>query len=538
MSVAVTQEGNSGSNGPTSPDPMKPLPSKPWWHRHCEPEDRRRVMTDLAIRRVEHWAFRFTLMLTLSVVVATMGLSLNSAAVVIGAMLLAPLMQPVLATGASLSMALPGKSIRSITRVILASVWCVAVAWLISKILPRQPFTDEVLSRTRPDIRDLIVALAAGTAGAYATVRNDVSASLPGVAVAVALVPPLGALGITIEAGDTARAQGAALLYTTNLAAIVFASIVVFVVTGFVPPRRLANKLSGLVLAAVTLAAAVAVVAYPLYQASQASIEATEDLDYAEERVDVWLGDRNLERSVRITGSTIVVDVRGFDAPPDQSTLEADLATRFPDSDVLVEWIRLERATTTTTAPPTPDERLLSEVRTEVVAWLDESGIDYRLDTVSIADSTVRIDAAGSGDPPSLTELGDRLAAINPSFTPRMNWTQRETIRPGDGVVTPLELTTQSMRNEVELWGATRGWIVRDLVYDGERLMVEIAGPREPTTADVRRLEGALDELDAPYELDLYFVQRSFVTTTTAPEPTTTAPEPTTTAPEPTTTTE
>lgn len=479
-------------------------------------------MSDLAIRRVEHWAYRFTLMLTLSVVVATMGLSLNSAAVVIGAMLLAPLMQPVLATGASLSMALPGKSARSAIRVVLASVWCVLVAWLISRVLPEQPFTDEVLSRTRPDIRDLIVALAAGTAGAYATVREDASSSLPGVAVAVALVPPLGALGITLEAGDTARAQGAALLYTTNLAAIIFASIVVFVATGFVPPRRLATKLSRLVLAAVTLAAVVAIVAYPLYQASQASIRDTEDLDYAEERVDVWLGERNLERTVHITGNTIVVDVRGFDAPPDQSTLEADLATRFPASDVLVEWIRLERATTTTTAPPDPDEQLLADVRAEVLAWLEESGIEFQLETVSIADSTVRIDAAGSGDPPSLTDLGDRLGAVDSSFTPRLNWTKRETIRPGDDAVTPLELTTQSMRSEVELWGATRGWIVRDLAYDGNRLMVEIAGPREPTTADVIRLRRLLDELGTPYELDLYFVQRTFVTTTTAPEVTVT----------------
>ena len=72
-----------------------------WWHRHYTPEDRRRVLADLAVSKVEHWAWRFVTMLTLSVVVAVMGLALNSAAVVIGAMLLAPLMQPVLATGAS-----------------------------------------------------------------------------------------------------------------------------------------------------------------------------------------------------------------------------------------------------------------------------------------------------------------------------------------------------------------------------------------------------------------------------------------------------
>ena len=196
------------------------------------------MMAELAIKRQEHWAYRFTVMITLSVIVAVMGLSANSAAVVIGAMLLAPLMQPVLGTAACISMALFRKSLRSFTVVVLATVWAIALSYVLAALFVNGELPGEVTSRTAPDIRDLVVALAAGTAGAYATVRKDASASLPGVAVAVALVPPLGAVGISLEAGNTTFAWGAMLLYTTNLFAIVLAGVVVFVVTGFVPPRR------------------------------------------------------------------------------------------------------------------------------------------------------------------------------------------------------------------------------------------------------------------------------------------------------------
>ena len=123
-------------------------------------------------------------------------------------------------------------------------------------------------SRTAPDIRDLVVALAAGTAGSYATVRKDASSSLPGVAVAVALVPPLAAVGISLEAGNLTFAWGAMLLYTTNLFAIVVAGFVVFVVTGFVPPRRLATTFRRSSLAAAAVGIVVIAIARPLHSGS------------------------------------------------------------------------------------------------------------------------------------------------------------------------------------------------------------------------------------------------------------------------------
>ncbi len=137
-----------------------------WWHRHLNSEERQRVMAELAIKRQEHWAYRFTAMITLSVIVAVMGLSADSAAVVIGAMLLAPLMQPVLATAACIAMALFRKSLRSFGVVALATLWAIVLSYVLAALFVNGELPNEVTSRTAPDIRDLVVALAAGTAGA------------------------------------------------------------------------------------------------------------------------------------------------------------------------------------------------------------------------------------------------------------------------------------------------------------------------------------------------------------------------------------
>ncbi|WP_423982007.1 DUF389 domain-containing protein, partial [Ilumatobacter sp.] len=135
------------------------------WPPHLEPEERQRIMAELGIKREPHWAFRFSVMLGLSVVVAVMGLSADSAAVVIGAMLLAPLMQPVLAVAACISMALFRKALRSAWYVVVASAGSILLAYILSALFVNGELAPEVTSRTAPDIRDLVVALGAGAAG-------------------------------------------------------------------------------------------------------------------------------------------------------------------------------------------------------------------------------------------------------------------------------------------------------------------------------------------------------------------------------------
>ena len=121
-----------------------------WWHRHLESEERQRVMTELAIKRQDHNAFRFGLMIALSVIVAVMGMSADSAAVVIGAMLLAPLMQPVLATAACIAMALFRRAATAFGVVLLATVGSVVLAYVLSALFVNGELPDEVTSRTAP----------------------------------------------------------------------------------------------------------------------------------------------------------------------------------------------------------------------------------------------------------------------------------------------------------------------------------------------------------------------------------------------------
>lgn len=499
--------------------PFAAITDPAWWHRHLDPEERRRVMDELAMTRVDHWGWRFTVMLTLSVVVAVMGLSANSAAVVIGAMLLAPLMTPVLATAASLSMSLWTKALVSLIRVVVATAWCIGLAYVLSLILPDGPLPAEVQARTQPDIRDLVVALAAGAAGSYATVRRDASAALPGVAVAVALVPPLGTVGITLEAGVMDLAVGAMLLYTTNLAAIIFAGVMVFIATGFVPPRRLSNTGLQLLVAGVIAAAVVAVIAVPLFRSSAKAVAAVEDEVAARAIVEEWLDGRDLSPQVDVDEDRVLVELRGFEPPPDDGELTVALQRQLGERPVLVEWIRTERATTTAPAVLSDEEALLNEVRALVDTWLNDNaaalGADFALEHVSINDGVVRVDVAGSGSPPSVEDLVASFATeLDVDLAARLNWTERKTITPGATTTTipPLELIELNMRGVVDIWAAENGLTVENFGYDGEAAIVEVTGSQEPLiyglTADIENLA------EGEVRVDVLYTERRRVTTT------------------------
>jgi uncharacterized hydrophobic protein (TIGR00271 family) len=188
---------------------------------------------------------RFSVLLVLSTTIAGLGLIADSAAVVIGAMLIAPLMTPILAVGGA---AVHGQSRRLLTSgaVLLGgTVGAVATGWLVAATMPGEltadELTGELLARTAPSLLDLGIAIAAGLAGGFVLTHPRAGSSLPGVAIAVALVPPLATVGITLQVGATSAALGALLLYTTNMVAIILSAMIVMLASGFVPPevRRL-----------------------------------------------------------------------------------------------------------------------------------------------------------------------------------------------------------------------------------------------------------------------------------------------------------
>lgn len=175
---------------------------------------------------------KFALLLTLAVVIATMGLLRNSGAVIIAAMLVAPLMTPILGIASSIVMGWVGRASYLLLIVWLAAAASVFVAWLIVWLsdFPRGIIIpNEILSRTDPGAEDLVVALAAGVAGAYVQIQKSEISLLPGAAIGVSLVPPLAAAGILLYFGQPSRAYEAMLLFATNFGAIILSACIVYV---------------------------------------------------------------------------------------------------------------------------------------------------------------------------------------------------------------------------------------------------------------------------------------------------------------------
>ncbi|MGI9613217.1 MAG: DUF389 domain-containing protein, partial [Acidimicrobiales bacterium] len=362
---------------------------------------------------------------------------------------------------------------------------------------------------------------AAGMAGAYATVRKDASSSLPGVAVAVALVPPLATIGITLEAGKLELARGASLLYFTNLAAIVFAGVMVFIATGFVPPRRLANTAVQLLVAGVIALAVVVAVSLPLYQSSVEAVQAVEDELRATAIVDEWLiGRDDLQREIDVGDDRVRVQLRGFDNPPSDDLLRPKLEDAFgEDVTVIVEFVRTEGATTTTVLPPSEEQTLIAEVEPVVDEWLAQSddGNGYERQDIRVVGGRVVVDVTGSGDPPSVDELEAALAAAGlPSVG--VNWTLRQAITTTPEE-TPTELVTARLDPVVTEWADRYSVEVTLFAFDGERVTIEASGPDAPPinvlVDDIRDIVGEID--GQPVPVDVLFTERQRLTTTIVP---------------------
>jgi len=176
---------------------------------------------------------RYWLLLPLSAVIASAGVVSDSTATVIGAMIVAPLMTPIL--GIVLAVVLTdGPNLRrSLLLVVTGAAAVVAVAWILGFFVPYPVVaatSTQVASRISPRLVDLIAALATGAVGSVALARSDISDTLPGVAIAISLVPPLAVVGLTLESGAPHQALGALLLFATNVIAIVASGIVVMAV--------------------------------------------------------------------------------------------------------------------------------------------------------------------------------------------------------------------------------------------------------------------------------------------------------------------
>ncbi|MBN2472491.1 MAG: TIGR00341 family protein, partial [Anaerolineae bacterium] len=173
----------------------------------------------------------YTLVL-LSSLIASLGLLQNSTAVIIGAMLIAPLMAPLMGFALGLTQGKPHLMQEAIFTILKAILLVLVLTALLGTIWPVKTPTDEMLARGTPSLLDMLVAMFSGAVGAYALARKEVSSTLAGVSIAAALMPPLCTVGMAYAAGETRLASGAFLLFLTNIVSISLAAAGMFVWMG------------------------------------------------------------------------------------------------------------------------------------------------------------------------------------------------------------------------------------------------------------------------------------------------------------------
>lgn len=208
---------------------LKPLP----YVRHAATEDFKDLF--LILRENARPSSAFLVLMVLSSLLAACGLYADSGPVIIGAMILAPLMAPIVSLAMGISrqdMSLISTSFRTLGYGVLVAILCSAA---VAVLLPLQSVTREIGARLTPNLLDLGVAIISGIAGAYAHARQEIARSLAGVAIAVALVPPLVVTGIGLGWFNLGVFLGALLLFLTNLVGILFAATITFSLLGFSP---------------------------------------------------------------------------------------------------------------------------------------------------------------------------------------------------------------------------------------------------------------------------------------------------------------
>ena len=223
---------------------------------HASKEQYTSLFTNL--REESRLSQNFMVLLIFATMIATFGLFINSASVIIGAMLLAPLMQPIVSLSMGVLRQDTSLELNGAKTIAIGVLSVLATAAIIALFTPIERLTTEMSGRLSPTILDLFVAIVSGMAAAYAKSNAKILGSLAGVAIAVVLVPPIAVAGIGLGWMDWSMFSSAFLLFITNLVGIVFSAAFTFAILGF-SPLYLAKK------GIVTWLMIVALVSVPLY---------------------------------------------------------------------------------------------------------------------------------------------------------------------------------------------------------------------------------------------------------------------------------
>lgn len=220
------------------PKPQDVFVERNFFSEDIPVSERTNAFNRLFFHYKKDWQTSFALMLFLSAGIASLGLSLDSSATIIGAMIIAPLGQPILALGGAIALGWKIQSLRMFRITIVGVLSALAMSYAIGLTLPETTPNQQILIRTSPDLRDLGVAAFAGAAGAYGYYRSEFSTLLSGVAISVALITPLCACGLMLEQEDLILASGSFLLFVTNFIGVSFSALLVFFILGIKQKRN------------------------------------------------------------------------------------------------------------------------------------------------------------------------------------------------------------------------------------------------------------------------------------------------------------
>jgi uncharacterized hydrophobic protein (TIGR00271 family) len=279
----------------------------------------------------------FFVLLLLASVIATYGVLSDSTATVIGAMIVAPLMSPIMATTAALVIGSTSRAWRSLALALVGIVSVILFSTLLTLVVPdiTISFTNnhELYSRISPGLYALLTALGAGAAGAYITSRAEIADSMGGVAIAISLVPPLCVVGIAISQGEWIAAGGAMLLFLTNFLAILLAGGLTFFLVGLGNLTRDKTNMSFRRRSFVVITIGTLLVAIPLSLSTYRAVIDTVATNTATKVVQEWLSETNNHvMDVNVNGRLVTVAIEGLDPlkPVGELANELELAIKHP----------------------------------------------------------------------------------------------------------------------------------------------------------------------------------------------------------------
>lgn len=291
---------------------------------------------------------RFWLLLVLSAIIASAGVVADSTAAVIGAMIVAPLLGPIQGTMLATVLGDRTNLVRSLLLVVAGAAAAIGIGYLVGMLVTGDVVAatnSQVAGRVSPRLIDLLAALGTGVVGSIALVRRDISDTLPGVAIAISLVPPLTVVGLTLESGALGEALGALLLFVTNVVAIIATGIAVMAVYGV---TKLAARGAGsaspvdgsrppsLRKPVILLVSMLIIIGVPL-SVTSATIAATSITEATVVPVvDEWASDAGWRiQSIDYSGGELTIQLEGPQPLPDTDALEAALVDGGVDPTVV-----------------------------------------------------------------------------------------------------------------------------------------------------------------------------------------------------------